>query len=68
MIRLCSRPELRTSGALPPFPPGIFMADIRTSSQLPLPFTHHIQIKGITAPELRHKPLIGRDNCTRTSA
>jgi hypothetical protein len=53
-------PELRMSRALPPVPPGTFMAGIRTS-QLPLPFTPHIQVKGITAPELQHKALMGNE-------
>jgi hypothetical protein len=54
-------PELRMSGALPPIPPGNFMACIRTTSQLPLPFTPHIQVTGITAPELRHKAVMGKE-------
>jgi hypothetical protein len=54
-------PELRMSGALPPIPPGTFMARIRTTSRLPLPFTPHIQVTGITAPELQHKALMGKE-------
>jgi len=36
------------------------MACIRTS-QLPLPLTPHIQVTGKTAPELRHKALMGNE-------
>jgi len=54
-------PELRMNGALPPIPPGTFMACIRTTLQLPLPFTPHIQVTGITAPELQHKALMGKE-------
>jgi len=49
------------SGDLPPFPPGTFMARVRTTSQLPLPFTPHIQVTGITAPEFQHKALMGNE-------
>jgi len=54
-------PELRMSGDLPPIPPGIFVACIRTTPQLPLPFTPHIQVTAISAPELRHKALMGNE-------
>lgn len=37
------------------------MACIRTTLQLPLPFTPHIQVTGITAPELQHKALMGKE-------
>jgi hypothetical protein len=37
------------------------MACIRTTSQLPYPFIPHIQATGITAPKLRHKPLMGKE-------
>ena len=37
------------------------MASIRTTSQLPLPFTPHIQVIGIAAPEIQHKALMGNE-------
>ena len=54
-------PELRLSGALPLLPPGIFMACLRISPQLPLQFTPHIQVTGITASELQHKAVMGKE-------
>jgi len=37
------------------------MACLRITPQLPLPFTPHIQVTGITAPKLHHKALIGNE-------
>jgi hypothetical protein len=54
-------PKLRMSGGLPLLPASDFIACIRTTLQLPLPFTPHIKITTITAPELQHKTSMGQE-------
>ena len=54
-------PGLRLSGALSLLPLDIFMACSRITPQLPLSFTPHIQVTGITAPEIWHKAVMGKE-------